>query len=35
MPAFAIGTFLETLPYVNEADIAHYREGLRTAGLPA
>ena len=35
MPAFLTETFLETVPYEHEADIEHYRDGLRIACLPA
>ena len=34
-PSFSIGQFLEGLHYKNEVDVAHYRESLLKAGLPA
>ncbi|HVO14927.1 MAG TPA: adenylate/guanylate cyclase domain-containing protein [Alphaproteobacteria bacterium] len=33
-PAFSIGTYVKTLHYKNEADLAHHREGLSKAGFP-
>jgi adenylate cyclase len=34
-PDFTIGAYLGTLHYKNDSDLAHHREGLSKAGLPA
>ena len=33
-PEFTVATHMETLPYQNESDRVHHREGLVKAGLP-
>jgi adenylate cyclase len=34
-PDFSVASYLESLPYKNQADRQHHREGLLKAGLPA
>ena len=33
-PDFSVESYLESLPYKNQEDREHYREGLLKAGLP-
>jgi len=33
-PAFSVGSYLDTMYYKDDADLAHHRDGLLKAGLP-